>query len=36
VFTGMILPFLAIIGPGYQTIYTACQKERMKSEERKR
>jgi hypothetical protein len=32
----MILPFLAIIGPGFQTIYAACQKERMKSEERKK
>jgi hypothetical protein len=32
----MILLFVAVIGPRYQTMYTACQKERMKPEERKR
>jgi hypothetical protein len=32
VFTGMSFLFLAIIGPGDQTMYTACQEERKKSE----
>jgi len=32
----MTLLFLAVTGPGYQTIYTACQKDRMKPEEGKR
>jgi len=32
----MILLFLAIIVPGNRTVYTACQKGRMQSEERKR